>query len=180
MKPKQFFYILSGITAIVLIGSAFMFVRSAFGFRTQNQKIGQLLADIEVNQDKGEQLIGLRNDYEKRVKQHLDRINRILPAEKKQEEIIAEINELAERTGARISGLNFPAGAEGGQAPSRAAGTSVLLLNFAAEGSYAEIQGIMQGLEQLTRLSDVVGVTLSKGSEGNVKADFKMEFYVKS
>lgn len=175
MKPKQFFYILSAATGIVLLITGFVYLKTALGFRAQNIKLGQTLADIQVAENKSDQLAILGNDYETRVKPRLGLINQILPAEKKQEEIIAQISDLAEQTGVAISGLSFPpASAEA--APSGVAGTAPVQVTFTAAGSYAESYAFLQGLENSTRVNDILEVGFTKSAE-LISTSYKVNFF---
>ena len=164
MKPKQFFYALLGILAVVLAaaGAGYYF---ALG-RLHTEATAQSAALATQTQTAAEitSLERLEVQYNHQIVPILPLIDEALPREKKQTEILAQLQNIAANVGLSISSVNMPAPVGLPTAVSQTVQTGAVLalpISFQLSGTYDQLQSFTQAVENLNRFTNITNLAIS-------------------
>lgn len=180
MKPKQFFYILTGLMIAIAGLGGYAYFKYFQKIQAQTKKLGFILADKQVASDKAALLKQLEKQYGETVLPLLPNAQTALPKTKSQSELARQLKALADSTGVSLSGLTFKASSQ----PSATSQTDseegllAMPVNFDVGGSYAQVYDFIQRLEYFSREANIKSVGLSAGSAG-VTAQLDVIVYLK-
>jgi Tfp pilus assembly protein PilO len=165
MNPKKFFYILIGILAgVVAAGGGGYY----YALTQLSEQSAGLATKLTTSQDAGEQidrLMSLKYQYNRDIVPILPLIDSALPRDKKQTEILAQLQNIAGGTGLSITSVNMPSPVG---VPSSVSQTvkdgSVLALpiSFQLSGSYSQLQTFLTRVESLNRFTNVSNLAISR------------------
>jgi Tfp pilus assembly protein PilO len=164
MKPKQFFFILLGALAVILIvaGSGYYFALNTLRTKANNES-NQLALE---NEDSGEitTLHKVKVQYDKIIEPVLPLMDAALPTQKKQTQILAQLQDIASQVGLTITSVNMPAPVGLPSATSQTSKTGTVLalpISFQLSGTYQQLQSFTEDVENLNRFTDITNLAIS-------------------
>jgi Tfp pilus assembly protein PilO len=179
MTPKKFFFILSGLLAVmVLLGGAGYY----YGTQSLHQgtvQLSQRLADGEIAEEKLSRLSDLEIQY-RRLSPVLTQLDEALPVQKNQSELSLQLQNIANASGMSIKSISFPAST----APSATSQTVkdgdilAMPVTFDLTGSYQQFQTFLQKQENLSRYTSVTSLDIS-GTGDALKFSVALNAFIK-
>ncbi len=174
-KPKKAFFIMLAVLAVTIIGGGGGFYLTDQALQKKSSEISQLRADQALI----DQQITIYEDAKKKIEELAfieDLANQVLPQDKEQGEVIAEIRTFAEQAGMPIASITF----SGATTSTGAAGLATSQTD-AVEGltgvrvlpaelsfttsenapSYNQVIGFLQKIETNRRKMQITDITLS-------------------
>src|SRR4051812_24948965 len=109
MKPKQFFYVALGLLAMVLAGGVAGYYYALQYLHQQSAVMAAQLAEQREADGQIAQLMNLQRKYNRDVIPILPVIDRALPHDKKQTEILQQIWQVGKDGGTPLTGITVPA-----------------------------------------------------------------------
>ena len=165
MKPKQFFQIVLGVfgVALVLTGGGYYFGLQQLRTRSANlatQLAAQSTADTQI-----EDLSRLKRLYTRDIVPILPLLDEALPRDKKQTEILAQLQNIAVDVGLQITSVNMPSplGLPTGVSQTIKAGNVLALpISFQLSGSYDQLQLFAARVENLNRFTNITNLAITR------------------
>jgi Tfp pilus assembly protein PilO len=164
MKPKQFFYGLLGALAVLVVaaGLGYYFALERLHTEAAAQSAAlaaQIQAETEINS-----LQRLQVQYNHTIVPILPTIDEALPRQKKQTEILAQLQNIASGVGLSITSVNMPAPIGLPTAVSQTVQTGAVLalpISFQLSGTYEQLQSFTQAVENLNRFTNITNLAVS-------------------
>jgi hypothetical protein len=185
MKPKQFFFVVLGIV-VLAVGGGGVGYYYAYGYMHQQSGVlANKLAEQQAAEKQIESLQALKVQYDHNIVPILPLIDNALPHNKKQTEILAQIERIAAEVGViqPFESVTMP-GAIG--LPSEISQTNkvgtvlALQINFTAKGSTSQLQTFTSRLETLNRYTDVISLSIKHETKKEPTAyAFSLNAYIK-
>lgn len=182
MTPKRLFYILIALAAVsVLAGGAAYYL----SHRVLTQKIetsNRLAADIVLEKERLQQLDSLHSQYEE-LGELSSKTERILPDEKLQSEVTAQLFKLIDQSGLAGSGITYESTSgspsENSQtAATQTAGVLVMPADFQVTGTYGQLLQFLHNIERNERLMQVNSLDISRLGDGNLSFKIGVEVFI--
>jgi Tfp pilus assembly protein PilO len=165
MKPKQFFYVVLGIIGVIVaLGGAGYY----FGLKylnSQSQALATKLAQQKSMDDQIESLDRLQRQYKRDIEPILPLVDAALPRDKKQTEILAQLQSIAQNVGLQITSISMPSplGLPTSVSQTIKAGNVLALpISFQLAGSYTQLQEFTARVENLNRFTNVTNLAISR------------------
>lgn len=171
MKPKQFFFgLLGGLAVLVLAGGAGYYF-ALTQLKSSSGNLGAQLANQQAEDDQITELQTEQGQYNREIVPILPLLDEALPRDKKQTEILAQLQNIATGAGLQITTVSLPAPAGLPNATSQTTpdkGSSVLALpiSFQISGQYAQLQTFTQKVENLNRFTNITNLVISTQAGG--------------
>ncbi len=165
MKPKQFFLALLGIFAVTLLlgGAGYYFALNMLKAKSAALAAGlaqQVEADTQI-----ENLSRLKRQYDRDIVPILPLLDEALPREKKQTEILVQLQTVAAEVGLQITSVNMPspAGLPTSVSQTIKAGNVLALpISFQLSGTYDQLQRFTARIENLNRFTNITNLGISR------------------
>jgi Tfp pilus assembly protein PilO len=164
MKPKQFFFVLLGACAVVILaaGGGYYLAMNMLdaNANTLASQLGEQTA--EANQISG--LERLQYQYNHVIVPILPMIDEALPRQKKQTEILAQLQNIASSVGLQITSISMPAptGLPTSISQTIKSGTILALpISFQLSGTYTQLQTFTSDVENLNRFTDITNLAVA-------------------
>ncbi|HVQ44040.1 MAG TPA: type 4a pilus biogenesis protein PilO [Candidatus Saccharimonadia bacterium] len=165
MKPKQFFLVLLGVFGgtVLLAGVGYYFALQQVTASSQQLSVGlaaQADADRQI-----ETLSRLKRQYDRDIVPILSLLDEALPRDKKQTEILAQLQNIAAQQGLAIASVNMPSpvGLPTGTSQTVKSGTVLALpISFQLSGSYDQLQNFTAKVEKLNRFTNITNLAISR------------------
>ncbi len=165
MKAKTFFFILCALLIVLVLGGAGAYYWGHQQLTEQRDRVNKKQLDLSDSQKRTSQLIELSRKYDE-AKARISDIDRALPRDSKQAEMLLEIRDAAAASGVRIASLQFT----GAATPKNASTNQALLqkdlyvlpISLRLSGSYPQLITFLDKLNGLGRLNSVTNLTTSK------------------
>lgn len=164
MKPKQFFLILLGIfgaTVLVAGGGYYLGMKQ---LKSKSTQLATGLAAQSAADSQIENLSRLKRQYDKDIVPIIPLLDMALPREKKQTEILSQLQNIASQTGLQITsvGMPSPLGLPTGVSQTVKSGTVLALpISFQLSGTYDQLQQFTAKVENLNRFTNVTNLAIS-------------------
>ena len=165
MKPKQFFFIILGIIAgLIVVGSAayyFALVR----LNSLSASYSAQLANQEAVESEISLLARLQLQYSRDIKPILPLMDEALPRTKNQTEILVQLQRIASTNGLALTGVTFPSPSGLPSNISQTITTGAVLalpISFQLQGSYNQLQAFLTQIENLSRFTNVTTLSVSR------------------
>jgi Tfp pilus assembly protein PilO len=188
LDAKKFFIVLV-TTNVLLIGATIaVFTIASSIAQKQSQKIAQLKADDQTN----EQAL----NYYKVLKSNLDAnkdlaatVAKVLPADKDQSAAFADLDKISKNTGVPIQQITFSPGTNKGSgqtltSPSGVKGVSVISVTMSSGPTpYTNLLTFLKAIENTQRRMQVTSLNITPNSTNpNVldRVDLTLDIYLKS
>lgn len=183
MKPKQLTYVLAGALAMIVILGIASFLYGQKQLSVKIQQIQKTSADIKLQTQELEHLAKLEKSYQQFAP--LDKkAQSVLPTQKQQSEVIAQITTLIKRNGMSIDGLTFektsglPSETSQTQ-PGSVGGILVMPVKFQAKASYSQMIGLLKSLEQQQRYVQVTDLDITRTDGGLLVLNISVNVFLK-
>lgn len=181
MKPKKFFFILIGVMVILTgLGGAGYYFAVKYLYTASTNLEAQYIAQNDAD-EKVEQIIRLKTQYNKDIVPFQGVIDAALPRTKNQTQILTQIERLAVESGLQISSVSFPNSA-GPTATSQAVKAGLVLalpVSFQTTGTYAQLKTFLSKLESLNRYTSITNLTVSKTDTKKISFSINLNAYFK-
>jgi Tfp pilus assembly protein PilO len=164
MKPKQFFYVVLGMIAVLALAGGGGYYLVWKQLQTQSATLATQLAEQKAVGDQIETLERLRRQYNRDIEPILPLMDAALPRDKKQTEILAQLQNIAQQVGLTIAAVSMPSpiGLPTSVSQTVKAGTVLALpINFQLAGSYTQLQDFTVKVENLNRFTNITILGIS-------------------
>lgn len=166
MKPKQYFFVLLGILVLVIGGGGYGYYQALQQLNAQSSGLSTDLAEEQAAATQIQSLEELDSNYNHNVVPMLPLIDAALPANKKQTEILAQIERIAVNDGVQqpFKSVTMPAPVGLPSTFSQTVKYGALLvlpIDFEADGTYSQLQQFTKDLENLNRYTTVSNLSIN-------------------
>jgi Tfp pilus assembly protein PilO len=183
MKPKQFFYIVLGMIGVLLAAGGGGYYFALKQVQTQSATLAMELAQQQSLADQIDSLDRLQRQYNKEIVPILGQIDAALPRDKKQTEILAQLQTIAQDVGLKISSISMPSplGLPTSVSQTVKAGNVLALpISFQLSGSYDQLQTFTSRVERLNRFTNITNLAISHADKSRpVVYSISLNAYIK-
>ncbi|HSX48437.1 MAG TPA: type 4a pilus biogenesis protein PilO [Candidatus Nanoarchaeia archaeon] len=172
MKPKQFYFILTAVLAVLVLGGGAYYYLATQHIDQKTADLSKKLADVEVVAAQIDNLAQLSKQYQK-IEPAFSRLDQVLPRSKQESEVVLQLDKLASINGMSLGGVNFPPSATLPSATTQTEKVGDALavpVTIQLTGSYEQMQAFLQGLEKLNRFTNVTTLAINKGEKPKLVA----------
>jgi Tfp pilus assembly protein PilO len=165
MDPKRFFYVLLVVLALVLGGGGGGYYYALKQLNAQKLAVADKLAAAEEASQEIEKLATLKRQYDRDVAPNLTLINNALPKDKKQTEVLAQLQNIAGASGLNISTISMPSPVGVPTSTSQTVKSGQVLalpISFQLAGTYEQLQTFLKKVERLNRFTNVTNLGISR------------------
>jgi Tfp pilus assembly protein PilO len=165
MKPKQFFLVLLGVFAVILILAGVGYYYGLKQLKAQSAALSTGLAEQAIADAQIENLDRLKRQYDRDIVPILPLPDAALPRSKKQTEILAQLQTIASQVGLQITSVAMPSplGLPTEVSQTVKSGTVLALpINFQLTGSYDQLQQFTARVETLNRFTNITNLAISR------------------
>lgn len=165
MKPKQYFMILIGFFAALVLAGGGGYYLALKELKSQSAKLSVGLATQADADTKIETLGRLKRQYTKDIEPILPLLDNALPRDKKQTEILAQLQSLAAQSGLEITSVNMPSPIGLPTTISQTIKSGAVLalpISFQLSGSYDQLQQFTSRVEKLNRFTNITNLAISR------------------
>src|SRR5687767_7719053 len=155
MTPRTLHYTLLGLIGLIVLVTLGGFFFAQKQINTRILSLQKLSGDIAIENQQLERMRHLESDY-KEYEPLATKAQSVLPDQKQQSEVVAQISTIAHSNGMELTGLTFdptqglPSERSQTQ-PGTIGGILVMPVRFEAKGSYAQLQSLLQTFERQLR-----------------------------
>ncbi len=165
MKPKQFYYLLTGIIVLALAAGGATYGWANTKLRHEIQTLKIRLADVQLADTSLDELAKLQNKYQA-VSSAVPKLYEALPKTKQQSAIVNQLQQIAAASGVDLVSTSFLSGSglPGSTSQTQVVGGLLSLpANVQINGSYTGLLTFLQRLETLNRFNSVTAMNVTKG-----------------
>jgi Tfp pilus assembly protein PilO len=165
MKPKQFFYVVLGVIGVLLAAGGGGYYLAWKQLNVQSAALSEQLGQQKAADEQIEKLSLLQRQYEKDIVPILPLVDSALPRDKKQTEILAQLQSIAKDVGLQITSVSMPSpvGLPTSVSQTIKAGTVLALpITFQLSGSYDQLQRFTARVENMNRFTNVTNLTITR------------------
>lgn len=165
MKPKQFFYVILGSIAVTLLLAGGGYYLALRHLQAQSAALGGRLVDQSQAEEDIDKLTRLKRQYDREIVPILPLMEAALPRDKKQTEILAQLQTIAGQAGLQITSVSMPSplGLPTGVSQTIKAGSVLALpISFQLSGSYAQLQTFTARVERLNRYTNITNLAITR------------------
>jgi Tfp pilus assembly protein PilO len=183
MTAKRYFYILSGILFVTVIGGGAAYYYASGLLHAKTVEYSQRQADLQIADEKILKLEDLQRQYQ-RLTPVIGDLEGVLPKTKKQSELAVDLYNLAAKNGMTLSSLDFPAPSDkvlpGPTSQTTKAGDALgLPVNFKLTGTYDQLEAFLKDQEHLKRLTNVSSLSIESSNPNAIAFTLVLTAYVK-
>lgn len=164
MKPKQFFFVLLGVTVVVLAAAGGGYYWAMKKMQADSQYLATQLADQSAADNEIDSLNHLKYVYDNEIVPILPLMDEALPRDKKQTEILAQLQNIATGAGLNISSISMPSPTGLPTSVSQTVKTGNVLalpISFQLSGTYDQLQTFTQQVENLNRFTNITNLSVT-------------------
>lgn len=164
MKPKQFFYVVLGIMALIVLAGGGGYYLALKMLNAQSATLATQLGQQKQMAEKIETLTRLERQYKKDIEPIIPLIDAALPRDKKQTEILAQLQSIAQDVGLQITSISMPSplGLPTSVSQTVKAGNVLALpISFQLSGTYNQLQTFTARVESLNRFTNITNLAIS-------------------
>jgi Tfp pilus assembly protein PilO len=183
MKPKQLYFMLLALTVTLALATIAVFILSQRKIDSKITKIQHLSADVELQDDRLTELKRLEKDYQELLPL-INKVKNILPEQKQQAEIIAQISTLATQSNLELTNLSFQSttGLPGPTSQTENAtigGIKTMPVSFKITGSFSQLLNLLEKFEHQERFMQVNSLAVSKTEDNQLTVDLQLVVFLK-
>jgi len=164
MKPKQFFFVLLGITVLMVAAAGGGYYWAMKKMQSDSQVLAGELADQTAANNEIDTLNHTQYVYNNQIVPILPLMDEALPRDKKQTEILAQLQNIATSVGLHITSISMPSpqGLPTGVSQTQKVGNVLALpISFQLSGTYDQLQTFTQDVENLNRFTNITNLAVS-------------------
>lgn len=165
MDPKRFFYVLLILLAVVVTAGGGGYYLALKQLNAQKQAVADKMLAAEQASQEIDSLASLKRQFDKDVAPNLALIDNALPKDKKQTEILAQLQNIAGASGLTISTISMPSpiGVPTSTSQTIKSGQVLALpISFQLSGTYDQLQTFLKKVERLNRFTNVTNLGISR------------------
>lgn len=184
MKPKQLYFGLLGLLVVLVVAIIAGFIWGQKLLDGQIRTLRKISGDISLETGQIERLQSLQADYQK-VVPLAEKVQSVLPSQKEQSEVIAQVSTIVASNGLGLSGLTFDKteGLPTEQSQTQTgkiAGILIMPVRFQSSGSYTKLQSLLQSLERQQRYMRVTTLDIKRDADnGTLTFNITLEVFLK-
>ncbi len=183
MKAKQLFWVVVALLVLSVVGGLGGFWLSHQMLGTRITKLQRLTGDILLENDQINRLKKLDADY-RQIEPLAQKVASVLPAQKAQADVVAQIATIVRNNGLELGGLTFEStkGLPDERSQTQAGSLSGILImpvRFQTTSSYAQLQSMLLNFEQQQRFMRVSTLEISRSDKGQLLANITLEVFLK-
>lgn len=183
MKPKQLYFTLLAFSIVIAAAILAMFFFGQRQIETRVTVIEKLSADVEIQENRLKELKKLEAEYQELLPL-INKVKNVLPEQKQQAEIIAQIAKLATQSNLKVNDLSFQAtsGLPGPITQTEnvaVGGIKTMPVTFEIDGSFEQLQSLLQKFEKQERFMQVRSLSISRGEGGNLAVGVQLVVFLK-
>lgn len=184
MKPKQLTFVLFGVLGLVIVLGIGGFVYGQKLLSTKIQQIQRISADIKLQTQELEHLAKLEKNYQQ-IAPLDQKAQSVLPTQKQQSDVVAQITTLIKRNGMSIDGLTFektsglPSETSQTQ-PGKVGGILVMPVKFQATATYSQMISLLSSFEQQQRYMQVTNLDITRQEDKLLVLNISLNVFLKS
>jgi len=166
MNPRRYFFIIIGLlVGVMVVGAA----GYAWALILVSQNSHQLAMQLGEQEAADAQITNLQltaKAYETKIVPILSEIQTAMPKTKNQTDLLLQLQQSAQASGIAISNVTFAPAQD--KLPSNATQTTiqngllVMPVSFSVTGSFAQLQSFLERVENLSRVTAVTNLTVSR------------------
>jgi hypothetical protein len=184
MNPKQLHFGLWGLIGLVLLVGLGSFIIVQRTISQKVAKLQQLSGDVVIENQRLQRLRKLEEDYEA-YEPLATKAKSILPDQKQQSEVVAQISTIARSNGMDLTGLTFDPtqglpNERSQTQPGSIGGILVMPVRFEARSSYQQLQSLLREFERQLRFMRVSTLEVQRNQEGTIEFNMTLEVFLKS
>jgi Tfp pilus assembly protein PilO len=165
MKPKQFFLVLLGIFGATLLAAGGGYYLALGQLHAKSTALGAGLAAQVETDTQIENLSRLKRQYDRDIVPILPLLDAALPREKKQTEILAQLQAIAAQVGLKIDSISMPSPVGLPTSVSQTIKSGAVLalpISFQLSGTYDQLQRFTSRVENLNRFTNITNLAVSR------------------
>jgi Tfp pilus assembly protein PilO len=165
MKPKQFFMVLLGVFGVTVVLAGAGYYWGLGQLKSQSAKLATGLAAQADADAQIDNLDRLKRQYDRDIVPILPLLDAALPRDKKQTEILTQLQTIASQVGLQITSVSMPSplGLPTGVSQTVKSGTVLALpISFQLAGSYDQLQQFTARIENLNRFTNITNLAISR------------------
>ncbi len=184
MKPKKLYFVLLGLIGLL---TALTFAMFIFGQQLLSKRITEiqtLSGDIQLQTEQIQSLQTQEKDFAE-IAPLAEKAQSILPSQKDQAEVVAQISSIVAQSGLPLGGLAFEStqglpSDKSQTIPGKVSGILIMPVNFETSGTYAQLQGLLQAIEKQERYMQVSTLDIKRSADSKVLViNVSLEVYLK-
>jgi Tfp pilus assembly protein PilO len=182
MKPKQFFFVVLGLIAVVVAAGGTGYYYANKYMKEKSISLSTRLAEQKAADEQIEKLNRLQIQYNRDVQPLMPQIDASLPREKMQSEVLAQVQRLAQANGMPFDGVTISGSSTIPSALSQTVKAGKVLampINFKVVGSYAQLQTFTSQLESLNRFTNITTLSVKREAAGKASYTYSLNAYIK-
>lgn len=182
MSPKKFFVVLLGVTLAILAAGGAGYYWARTQLTAESSALAAQLATQQADDQKISSLQHLQYQYNQEIVPILPLIDEALPRDKKQTEILAQLQNIAAQTGLQIGSISMPppTGLPSSVSQTVKAGNVLALpISFQITGSYNQLQSFTEKVETLNRFTNITDLAVAKNNTGPITYTMSVNAYIK-
>ncbi len=183
MKPKQFFLILVGTFGVILLLAGVGYYMALEQLKAQSDKLSTGLATQLAADEQIERLSVLQRQYTRDIEPILPLIDDALPRDKKQTQILAQLQTIAAGVGLQITSVSMPSpvGLPTNVSQTVKSGTVLALpINFQLSGTYDQLQQFTSRVERLNRFTNITNLAVNHSDKSKpIVYSISLSAYIK-
>lgn len=184
MTPKRLFYVLLAVSSLLIIAGGAAYYMSHRQLTSKIDASNQLAAEIILERGRMEQLISLNDQYEE-LAELSEKTERILPDDKLQSEVTAQLFALIDQSGLKSSGINYEStsGKPGGRSQTNTSQTEDVLVmpaTFQVTGSYSQLLQFLHNVERNERIMQVNSLDIGRLENEELSFRIGVEVFLQS
>jgi Tfp pilus assembly protein PilO len=165
MKPKKFFFIALGAIAVILAaaGGGYYLALTKLHTESSNEAVQLTIASQDDSQISS--LHSLEYQYQRDIVPNLGLMTEALPTAKKQTEVLAQLQNVANSVGLVITTVTMPSPAGLPSAISQTITTGSVLalpISFELSGNYNALQQFTADVENLNRYTNITSISIAQ------------------
>lgn len=164
MKPKQFFFVLLGVTVLVLAAAGGGYYWAMKKMQADSTAYAAQLANQAAADSQIDSLEHTQHIYDTEIEPILPMMDEALPRDKKQTEILAQLQNIATSVGLNITSISMPApqGLPTSVSQTQKVGNVLALpINFQLSGTYTQLQTFTEKVENLNRFTNITNLSVA-------------------
>jgi Tfp pilus assembly protein PilO len=164
MRPKQFFFVLLGVTVLVVGAAGGGYYWAMKKMQSGSQVLAGQLADQTAADNEIDTLDHTKYIYDNEIVPILPLMDEALPTDKKQTEILAQLQNIATAVGLNISSISMPSptGLPTSVSQTEKVGNVLALpISFQLSGTYDQLQTFTENVENLNRFTNITNLAIS-------------------
>jgi Tfp pilus assembly protein PilO len=164
MKPKQFFLVLLGLMLVLVVAGGGGYYLALQQLHTRSQNLASEMAGQTAAAAQVASLTHLESEYKTEIVPILPLMDEALPTEKKQTEILAQLQTIATQVGLSIASVSMPSPVGLPTSTSQTVATGQVLalpISFQLSGTYQQLQTFTADVENLNRFTSITDLAIS-------------------